>query len=87
MSDITYYRLAHVRREESQYLWETGFGLLRMLLKQIEVLLNTKKEDLLYLSFEELRKVIAIGKLEHEYMEFISYRKITARRLKNFGSR
>ncbi|NFM32544.1 phosphoenolpyruvate synthase [Clostridium botulinum] len=75
MLDITYYRLAHVRREESQYLWETGFGLLRMLLKQIEALLNTKKEDLLYLSFEELRKVIAIGKLEHEYMEFISYRK------------
>lgn len=48
---------------------------MRLLLKQIEDLLNTKKEDLLYLSFQELRKVIAIGKLEHEYRELISCRK------------
>lgn len=27
------------------------------------------------MSFQELRKVIAIGKLEHEYRELISYRK------------
>ncbi|WP_040328914.1 PEP/pyruvate-binding domain-containing protein [Clostridium ihumii] len=74
-NEISYYRLAHVRREESQYTWEKGFGLLRWLLTSISQIMSIPYEDLLYLRLNELQKVLVAEEISKKYKDIISHRK------------
>lgn len=56
--DIAFYRNAHVLREESQYLWETVFGLLRCVVKIFCLQIHMPYEDILYLKIDELQRLI-----------------------------
>lgn len=57
-NDIDFYRKAHILREESQYLWETVFGLLRCVVKTFCLKIQMKYEDILYLKIDELKHLM-----------------------------
>ena len=54
-SDLEDYRLSHVKREASQYLWEKCFALMRRTLRRLQVIWQiTDVQELWYLTYEEL---------------------------------
>lgn len=74
---IEFYRWCHVNREESQYQWETVFGIARKVYAQITKLLKEQinKDELMYLFMDELLEVCKIGQINEEMREHIITRK------------
>ena len=69
-----YYRIYHIQRERTQYLWEACFYACRKTLGRIAQLLGTTPEKLLYLRYPELQKVLQSGKLQVDDLERIKRR-------------
>lgn len=74
LKNIEFYRIYHVLRESSQYLWETIFGLLRLSVKEISLKLNIKYEELLFLKMDELKELTKTKSLE-KFTSIINARK------------
>lgn len=74
-NDIDFYRKAHILREESQYLWETVFGLMRCLVKIFCLKINMKYEDVLYLKIEELKNLMLQEDVSNGFINIINSRK------------
>lgn len=74
-SDIDFYRKAHVLREESQYLWETVFGLMRAVVKVFCMKTNIQYEDILYLKINELKDAMSQQDLSNQWIQIIHSRK------------
>ena len=72
------FRSFHVDREESQYLWETGYTLIRRLLKRIALLLcgdADYMQNIAYLFLDELTEACTRGSLSGGDREKIARRK------------
>lgn len=76
--DITYYRACMVGREETQYLWETGFAILRRLLAHLELLWTdeiSETGDLRFLFQNELWEACKRGYLNKTDKQNLEERK------------
>lgn len=70
-----YYRECHVYREESQYMWEKCYAILRRVLNEVSVKLQIQKESLWFLMFSELLLVCERGSISNEEIKKIKTRK------------
>lgn len=72
---VEYYRECHIYREESQYLWEKCYAMMRKVLRQISYILNIDIKELWYLRFSELLKICEKGNIGEEDYKKINNRK------------
>ncbi|MDW2800848.1 PEP/pyruvate-binding domain-containing protein [Clostridium boliviensis] len=73
--DIAFYRTCMVGREDTQYLWETGFALLRKLLGHLELLWTVQTGDLKFLFQNELWEACRRGYLNNTDKQNLDARK------------
>ncbi len=88
--DIAFYRSCMVGREETQYLWETVFALLRKLLEHLEFLWKDEikeKGDLRFLFQDELWEACKRGYLSKEEKQNLEERKRERRRAEQAWNR
>lgn len=75
LKKVDYYRECHMYREESQYMWEKCYALMRRILEQISKKLNINKKDLWFLKFSELINVCEKECFGKEELSIIEKRK------------
>lgn len=70
-------RTSHIVREESQYLFESCFELIRRIYRRTAELLSGDKNnsDLLYLYYNEFCEVLSSGKINEAHLKLIARRK------------
>lgn len=81
---IEYYRVCHVYREDSQYLWETCFALMRKVLKRlIKIWQINEESELWFLTYEELLEACQHGFTQQEKKQ-IQRRKQSRRKAEGY---
>ena len=75
LGKVEYYRECHVYREESQYLWEKCYFLMRKVLNTISYNLNIDIKELWFLRFSELLDICDKGIIEERDYKIIRNRK------------
>lgn len=75
LEKVDYYRECHVYREESQYMWEKCYAMMRKVLKEVSRKCSIEIEDLWFLKFSELLKMCERGHVIDEDIKKIKYRK------------
>lgn len=84
LKKVEYYRECHVYREESQYLWEKCYAMMRKVLARISYSLNIDIKELWYLRFSELLDICDKGILDDKDYKKINNRKNYRREAENY---